>query len=33
VHEKDILDQLAGLGYEKYLSFKIIPNSFLIWSK
>jgi phosphoenolpyruvate carboxylase len=22
VHEKDILDQLAGLGYEKYLSFK-----------
>jgi phosphoenolpyruvate carboxylase len=26
VHEKDILDQLAGLGYEKYLSFKNHPK-------
>ena len=25
-HEKDILDQLAGLGYEKYLSFKNHPK-------
>ncbi|MES2576849.1 MAG: phosphoenolpyruvate carboxylase, partial [Bacteroidota bacterium] len=26
VNEKDILDQLAGLGYEKYLSFKNHPK-------
>jgi phosphoenolpyruvate carboxylase len=26
LHEKDILDQLAGLGYEKYLSFKNHPK-------
>jgi phosphoenolpyruvate carboxylase len=26
VHEKDILDQLAGLGYEKYLSLKNHPK-------
>lgn len=25
-HEKDILDQLAGIGYEKYLSFKNHPK-------